>query len=173
MRENSWISTAFDRLVRLGSSASMLAVAAMMFIVSYMYIFRLFHQSLSWGFDVVEFLIVGIAFLPAAEVLSKDRHIRVQVVLQHAPEKVRRILMAMGYGAGLLYTSVLAWQGLQLALRSMSRHEVSIGGSGMPLFIPQLFIPVGCGLFGLMYGVKLVRVIRRSPESGNATRENA
>ena len=159
-----------DRANHIAVTAAWVCLVAVGFLVSYSVIFRVSGKSIDWSFDLCSFFLVFIAFLPAGPVLANNRHVRLDFVINYAPEKVRTGCNICGYLLGLFYTAVLAWQGFELSLRTFQRQEVSIGGSDIPLFIPMLLIPLGCCLFALQFLVKLVGMLSNASSQAGEER---
>ena len=93
--------------------------------------------------------IAAALFLALPDTLRKGDHIRVTLLLQKLPERVRNIFEYWSLIAGAGLSVYLAWFACRLAWQSHSFHDISQGADATPLWIPQIAMALGCIGFAL------------------------
>ena len=93
--------------------------------------------------------IAAALFLALPDTLRKGDHIRVTLLLQKLPDKVRNIFEYWSLIAGAALSVYLAWFACRLAWQSHSFHDISQGADATPLWIPQIAMALGCIGFAL------------------------
>lgn len=105
-------------------------------------------RSLLLTEEVCGYLLVLVAYLPYAEALKTGRHIRVDMVFNLLPERVRArldlILCVVGLGA----MTVVTWTSVVMVYRSYIRGVTVPGILLTPIYLPQIVMVVG--LLGLL-----------------------
>jgi len=95
--------------------------------------------------------IAGALFLALPDTLRNGDHIRVTLVLQKLPLRVRGWFEAWCLVAGVGLTLFMAYYACNLAWVSYTTHDVSPGSDMTPLWIPQLTMVVGCLGFAVAF----------------------
>jgi TRAP-type C4-dicarboxylate transport system permease small subunit len=90
------------------------------------------------------YCIAATLFLALPETLRRGDHIRVTLLLQKAPPRVRRALEAWSLLAGLGLALYLAWFAVRLVWVSWDTHDISQGADATPLWMPQVAMALGC-----------------------------
>ncbi len=90
------------------------------------------------------FAIAATLFLALPQTLRQGEHIRVSLLLQKAPPRLRNALEYFCLGTALALSGYLAWFSVRLVLGSYEFHDVSQGADATPLWIPQLSMALGC-----------------------------
>ena len=93
--------------------------------------------------EIAGFLLAGATFLALADTLARNVHIRVDLVTQRLPERVRQNVdgIVALLGAGIALFGAYATGGL--ALKSFSYGDVSYGMIAVPLALPQATLALG------------------------------
>lgn len=95
--------------------------------------------------------IAGALFLALPDTLRNGDHIRVTLVLQKLPEKVRAWFEAWCLLAAIGLSLFMAFYACRLAWVSYATHDVSPGSDMTPLWIPQLTMVLGCIGFAVAF----------------------
>ena len=131
----------FYRLLLLLSCISMLAAFA---VVSLGILARLAGWDIP-GLDAYAgYAIAAALFLALPATLLKGEHIRVTLVLERAPKRLRAALEWWCLVAAACVSIYLAWFAARLVWVSFDTHDTSPAGDASPLWIPQVAMAVGC-----------------------------
>lgn len=124
--------------------------------------------------EYVGYALVVMAFMGLAHTLTAGKHIRIDVVVTLLPEKARAWLDVFTATVAFATCILVGVQGWQRAMTSYTVGTVSVSPIETPLFIPQLFIPVGLAFLSLSLLLYVSRAIcaalsdRGSTKSGDA-----
>lgn len=97
------------------------------------------------------YAIAAALFLALPATLKHGDHIRVTLLLDRLPARLRGALEWWCLGAGLVLTSYMAWYAARLVWVSYVTHDVSPAADASPLWIPQLSMALGCFGFALSF----------------------
>jgi len=90
------------------------------------------------------YAIAAALFLALPGTLQRGEHIRVTLVLQRLPARVRAVVEWGCGAAGIALSVALAWYAARLVWLSYTTHDVSQGSDATPLWQPQLAMALGC-----------------------------
>lgn len=102
---------------------------------------KLGHPT-AWAFDVSLYLMVTIVYIGVADGIRTGVHFRVHVLIDRMP-KLRPLLDGLDLLLVFLLGAGLTWAGGDLAWTSYSTHLVSTTLLHVPMFLPQLVLPIG------------------------------
>ena len=102
------------------------------------------------------YAIAAALFLALPSTLLKGEHIRVTLLLERAPERLRQGLEWWSLGAALALSAYMAWFALRLVWVSYTTHDVSPAADASPLWVPQLAMALGCTGFALAFAQALL-----------------
>lgn len=132
-----------NRIHSVGIVLSATTLVLMALLICYEVLMRYFFKAPSpWGLDIAEFGMVACAFFGASYVLVKGRHVRVELFISHVPPKARLILEILSSLIMLSYFIVLIWQGWEITLRSFTMNWRTSDLAELPIWPPQLIIPL-------------------------------
>jgi len=97
------------------------------------------------------YAIAATLFLALPAALRHGDHIRVNMVLQKLPPRVLNILGYWCLGAASALTVFFAWYAGRMVWQSYVYHDVSAGADVTPLWIPQVFMLLGCIGFAVAF----------------------
>lgn len=102
------------------------------------------------------YAIAAALFLALPATLQHGDHIRVTLLLERVPAKVRGALewwcLAVAFGLSVY----IAWYAAHLVWVSYTTHDVSPAADASPLWIPQISMALGCVGLALSFGHALV-----------------
>jgi C4-dicarboxylate transporter DctQ subunit len=155
----------FERFARavaraaLGLSAA--ALLASLATISYSVIRRyVFDTPVAWTDELVGYLLVASVMLAAADALFGDEHIAVDIVTERLSPRGKRIAFLLGL-AGVAATAVLLLiEGVGMVQFSQKVGLRSNGDLALPLWIPQLLVPIGALLLLMAAIVAFVAALR-------------
>lgn len=106
------------------------------------------------------YAIAATLFLALPAALRHGDHIRVNMVLQKLSPRVLNILEYWCLGAASALTVFFAWYAGRMVWQSYVYHDVSAGADVTPLWIPQVFMLLGCIGFAVAFIDALVSRIQ-------------
>lgn len=102
------------------------------------------------------YAIAAALFLALPATLQHGDHIRVTLLLDRVPARLRGALewwcLAVAFGLAVY----IAWYALRLVWVSFATHDISPAADASPLWIPQISMALGCIGFALSFGHALV-----------------
>ncbi len=99
--------------------------------------------------DFTTFLMVAAAFLGFVHAYAHGQHVRVDLLLKHLPDRLRR---PVEIASLLAATALLVWltvTSAQLATSAYRYHDMSDTVVPVPLWIPMGIVPIGLALFAI------------------------
>ena len=156
MRDPERLLRLFLRLNVPFSYAAAGLTLLMMLTVIYDVVARLaFRAPTLWVIDINEYMLVYLTFLPAAWILLKDGHIKVEILVSRFRPGPRRVTGFVTDLLGLLYSAVLTWQGW-LMTREAWEHDYRFSTAlSAPQFLVFVIIPIGSALLCLAFVARL------------------
>jgi C4-dicarboxylate transporter DctQ subunit len=131
-------------------SAFLMGIMAI--IVSYEVIMRyVFNSPTGWTIEFVPFMILWGGFVGAALTLKQDRHIRVDLLIRYLSPKYQTIMSIVTTAMGVVFSSVLFVEGVKMVIQTKELGTRTSGTFELPIFIPQLCVPVGALLLLLQF----------------------
>ncbi|RYY81825.1 MAG: TRAP transporter small permease subunit, partial [Comamonadaceae bacterium] len=96
------------------------------------------------------YAIAAALFLAMPSTLVRGEHIRVTLLTERLPARLRGGVEWWCLGAAFALAAYLAWFAVRLVWVSHATHDVSSSADATPLWIPQLAMALGC--IGLALG---------------------
>ncbi len=93
------------------------------------------------------FFLAAASFLALAYTLTRDGHIRVTLVMQFLPEKIRWLAEIFALGLCAITSAYATWFMGWLTLQSLDFGDMSPGIIAVPLWIPQTSLTLGLAIF--------------------------
>lgn len=121
---------------------------------------RLFGKQIPSSDDFAAWSMAASLFLALPYALRHGDHIRVTIVLQFVPKRLVRPYEIVATLIGIGLTVWCAWHAVFFVYESYVYKEVAQGMVAVPLWIPQLAMPVGLVLLAAMMAQRLVRCLR-------------
>ena len=156
MTDTHGVVRLFLRLSAPFGYVSAILVLLMMLTVIYDVVARLaFRAPTLWAIDINEYLLVYLTFIPAAWILLRDGHVKVELVISRLGPRTQRVMGFVTDLMGFSYCVILTWQSwlvAQDALRGGYQFSTALSMPQFPIFV---IIPIGSALLGLAFLVKL------------------
>lgn len=153
-----WLGWLSSR-VGVGAAASILMMVLL--ILTEVILRTMFNRSTLLAHEYSGYLMIFFAFASLAEVLRKDRHIKIRLVISRLPHKVQKVLDVFTSLLALSLAVYMIFWSFDMALFSFQRMETAQTVMEMPLFIPMFFIPFGLAFFALQCVARIAEVIKK------------
>ena len=142
-----------------GVFASMLVASAIL-VVCQMVVWRYFlNASTVWQTDYVTFALVAATLIGSPYVLLLKGHVNVDLLPHYLPHRARVVLALLACVGGLAFAGVLAWTGYELFYDALEGNWKTETVWELPLWIPYISIPIGCGLLALQYVADIIALL--------------
>lgn len=165
-----------SRITNLISIIGGLAIAMMMFHVTFDVIGRYFFRSPIPGtITIVSYYYMSIAaFIPLAFAEQKDAHISVEVITEHMPAWMRHNLERL---AMLCSMTVFGFLAVRTFGEAQTKYDMGAsivqGSSDIPIWITYYMLPLGTGLMTLVLLYKLINSFLPNESGLDAGRAHA
>ncbi len=111
--------------------------------------------------SITGYLLVATTFFAAAHTFQKGEHIRVNLLISKIKSsKALFIIEASSVVIVLALMTYTTWFSIRLTLDSWEFNDVSSGIIPIPLWIPQIFMVLGCLTFVLALADTLIRMYK-------------
>ena len=105
------------------------------------------NSPTNWSIDFVEYTLLYCTFLGAAWILKLDGHVKVTLIYDKLPPKIKLALDVFNMGVGALACGILTWQGAVEAWDAYVNHILIIRPITVPKWTIMWVIPFGLFLF--------------------------
>jgi C4-dicarboxylate transporter DctQ subunit len=114
-----------------------------------------FSISISWAEEIMLFLMVGCVFLGSGPVSWANRQIRMDVLVNLMPTKVRHVLELLSDLVFVATGLLLAWFAAPVIMDLAAFDERS-QAANFPLVIPQAMLPIGLTIMAILVAIRLL-----------------
>jgi TRAP-type C4-dicarboxylate transport system permease small subunit len=153
-------------LSRIGNVA---AIGALVFmfchIILEIVLRNVFSKSTFVLDEFVGYAVSGLTFLALGETLRKGRLIRVTLLVDAVPLKVRQAMEIFGFASAFGVGAFGAWYIGKSVVRSFERGTTSSSIAEIPQWIPESFVLLGLCIFSLQAFVAIFSVTSHSEEA--------
>ena len=151
-----------DRQVSLLSNflqnLALLAFIILTFSVIYEVIARsIFNKPTIWSLEIVTYMISCIAFFCSAYVLRINKHLEINLFTKILPNKIRFFFDLVANIIALIFCFIAFYYGCKLINLSYILGVVSVSELRVPLWIPQMTVPIG---FFALFLEFLIRILK-------------
>ena len=117
-----------------------------------------FNKPILGTLEIFEILLPALVLLGLGYTQEDDAHVRVEILLALVSKKYRMILNLFTYCCALFVSILFLWRGLLLSMSYYQMNRI-IGTINVPLYIPQLLVPVGFTLLSLVFIMQIIDVL--------------
>jgi TRAP-type C4-dicarboxylate transport system permease small subunit len=157
-----------DRLATACGVAAAVALLLIAVIILAQIAARLLGSQVPAADDFAAWAMAASAFLALPYALRHGDHIRVTLILQRLPARVERAVECLATALGLGLAAWSAWHASVFVFDSWRFDEVAQGVVRVPMWIPQLAMPVGLTLLAALLAERLWRALSGQPlDSGS------
>lgn len=115
-----------------------------------------FHKPTLISYEITGYLLVGITFLGLAYGLQQGSHVKVTILVDYFPASLRRWWILILDSIALVFIIILMWKTIDLVKLSLETGTLSMTFLAAPMWIPQIIVPIGLGMFVLVALCQLV-----------------
>lgn len=119
-----------------------------------------FNSPVRWAYDLNCYLCAVVAFLAGGYAHLVNRHVKVDIVYNYFPPRMRGIVDACTSVFLYLLCLVLVWIGSLTVIDSFKSGSFTGSGLNFPLYLLQLVVPLGGLLLGLQGIVRFAQDIK-------------
>jgi TRAP-type C4-dicarboxylate transport system permease small subunit len=148
-----------DGLYLLGGVLGALSLVAIALLILAGVVARQIGRVVPSVDDLTAFTVAGSAMLPLAYTFRHAAHIRVDLVIGRLRGPARAAMESLVLAVSFAMVGFFAYAALDTVIDSLELEEVSQGMLKIPIWLPQLALPVGAGLFALALLDDLVVVL--------------
>jgi TRAP-type C4-dicarboxylate transport system permease small subunit len=149
------------RISWLAEVLAEIALAGLLLLVFHEVIVRyVFNAPTQYSVELSEYLLVFVAFMSIGWVLKEDRHVRVSVVINLLPDRVRDLLDIFASLLVMIFCGIIVWKGGKTAITAYTGDYHSSSLLNFPLWIPYAIIPLGALVLGMQYIVRIVERVQ-------------
>lgn len=112
-----------------------------------------------WVVQFNEYALLWVTFLATAWILSKDKHVSVEFLVQFLGKKGRRTMALIHSLMGLGLCGVLCWYGMSTTWDYFVRGVIDVGAVNVPKSYILAVIPLGFLLLVLQFVRKAVAIL--------------
>ena len=153
-----------DRQVSLLSNflqnLALVAFIILTFSVIYEVIARsIFNKPTIWSLEIVTYMISCVAFFGSAYVLRINKHLEINLFTKILPIKIRLFFNLIANIIAFIFCFIAFYYGCKLINLSYILGVVSVSELRVPLWIPQMTVPIGFFALSLEFLVRILRLI--------------
>ena len=154
-----------DKLVsRLSFVLQNLAILAFI-ILTYSVIYEVIARSILnkptiWSLEVVTYMISCVAFFGSAYVLRINKHLEVNLFTNILPDNMKFILNFFSNLVAAIFCFIAFYYGCKLINLTYILGVVSVSELRIPVWIPQLTVPIGFFALTLEFLIRIFRIIK-------------
>jgi TRAP-type C4-dicarboxylate transport system permease small subunit len=118
---------------------------------------NLFATGIDWGDALVRYLVVWVGFIGAALATQENKHITIDVLSRWFTGAGNDAVKVLSDFVSAVVCGLLTWAGIKFIL-----FEAQMGGVvffKLPIWLPELIIPISFGLMTLRYALRLLNTI--------------
>lgn len=151
----SWYR-AYERLTAVMAAAAACLILLMSLWITYDVATRnLFGLASPWAFDLSEYTLVWITFLAGPWLLLKDRHVRIELLIDQLSVRLQRAVGIVVSVVAILVCVILAWQCGIAAHDYLTRGDMMPRIWRIPRIFPYVVIPIGAVMLAVSFVFRL------------------
>ena len=154
----------YDRLVLgCGLTGGILIVLNGLFVTYEVIVRYVFNSPTIWVMEISIYVTMASTFLSLAYALREKAHVKVDFITNYLSGPTLILLEIFTSLLAIFFCLIMGWEGLKMAAVALRNWEVSPSLLRTPVFIPQIFIPLGSVLLTLEFIRLLKNLFRELP----------
>ena len=118
-----------------------------------------FNFSMNFAEEISTYSFVLLSLFGASIALKRGAHLGFTLLAEHVPQILARIFEVISAISGVLFSGVIFWYGIQMAMTQFERGQLSLGVQ-IPEWIYGSFIPFGAFFLLLRFIELLIKAIK-------------
>mgnify|MGYP006315541573 FL=1 len=123
-----------------------------------------FDMSLPWAAELTNYLFIWSALFGAAYGFKQGAHISITLVIEKFSPSVMKMFLLFANLLSIIYLLLISYFGYKLILMLMDFGEINVDLQ-VPLWIPQLVIPIAFFLAAYRVAEKLVELYKKDAQN--------
>lgn len=119
----------------------------------------IFNFSMNFAEEISTYSFVLLSLFGASIALKRGAHLGFTLLSEHVPKIVARVFEVISAISGVLFSGVIFWYGIQMAMTQFERGQLSLGVQ-IPEWIYGSFIPFGAFFLLLRFVELLIKAIK-------------
>lgn len=152
---------ALDGLYLASGIAAALCLIAILVLIVVQMLARWTGEVFPGAPDYAGYAMASASFLAFANALNRGAHIRVAIVLNAVPKKMRHILEIWCFGIGAAVMWYFVFYAQKFVYWSWKFNDISQGQDRTPLWIPQMAMLIGAIILAIALTDHLIHLILR------------
>ena len=160
--QKSFISRSIGWLSELSGYVSGVLILASMLIICYGVVLRyVLGASTVWQTELAIYFLMFAAFVGGAYGLKHGDHVRIDVVVNRLPGRVRLFVNLVAVVLSFLFIAIIGVLSFDVWWDAVQRGRRSSTAWNIPLGYPYFMLPLGMTLMALQYLVIAAEILRR------------
>src|SRR5699024_402743 len=119
----------------------------------------LLNSPSAWADTYAIYTLIALVFIGASYAMQKNQHVGVDIIVSRLNKRHKSIIEIITLILALIYVIYLTYLTADLAYTSFLTGKRDIGLIRTPIFIPQLFLPIGSLLLSITILGKIMKNI--------------
>jgi TRAP-type C4-dicarboxylate transport system permease small subunit len=142
----------FDYLLRVSSIIAGTVLIGMVVSINVEVFLRyFFNRPTIWAADATSYGLIYATFIPAAWVLLKEGHTKVEIIVDRLQPRLRHLVIGITSFVGGFVSAVFCYFSLMLTLRSIESGHIFAKALVIPRWPVQIVMPLGTLLLTLQF----------------------
>lgn len=146
-----------DLLIRMGAYVAGFFIILTTAMIFFDVISReIFNKPTSWATELSIYSIIGSCFLGSGYAVRTYSHITVDLLINSVNDRIKTILAYLSNALGLVFSIIFVFYGFQHSMNTLELGVTSASLLRVPMFLPELLLPVGGVLMCLAFILQIV-----------------
>jgi C4-dicarboxylate transporter, DctQ subunit len=155
-----------DRIIHLGGIISGIFVVLMTGMIFYEIVSRaIFNSPTIFATELSIYSLIGSCFFGSGYALRTYSHITVDLLTNAVPVRVKNILEVISNMLGLLFSVIFTYYSVLHVQGTYTIGTTSSSLLRVPMYIPEMLLPIGGGLLCLAFILQIIDVLGRKGEA--------
>lgn len=131
----------------------------------------IFNSPTEWAVEMAVYFVLIAGFLGMPIAYSAGKHINVDIFISHLNPRTKCVLEIFNCIIAVIFCAIFFNEALGMSLLSLDMNQLSPSTLRVPLWIPQMALPIGMGLLVLQFLKTILQDILKVKEGAFAAGE--